>query len=44
VNEPEDDDVEGEYREFNAEDTDYQQEFLEDIDGGKSNLFSFDAC
>ena len=29
----------GEYREFNAEDPNYQQEFAEDADGGKSNLF-----
>jgi hypothetical protein len=33
----------GEYREFNAEDPDCQQEFAEDADGGKSSLFPFDA-
>jgi hypothetical protein len=43
VNELEDEDVGGEYREFNAEDSDCQQEFLEDTDGGKSSLFPFDA-
>jgi hypothetical protein len=44
VNELENEDVEGEYHEFDAEDLDYQQEFLEDADEGKSNIFSFDAC
>jgi hypothetical protein len=44
VNEPEDEDVGGEYREFDAEDPDYQREFLEDVDGGKSNQFPFNAC
>jgi hypothetical protein len=34
----------GEYREFDAEDLNYQQEFAENADGGKSNLFPFDAC
>jgi hypothetical protein len=34
----------GEYREFDVENPNYQQEFAEDVDGGKSNLFSFDAC
>jgi hypothetical protein len=28
----------GEYRKFDAEDLNYQQEFAEDADGGKSNL------
>jgi hypothetical protein len=44
VNEPENEDVRGEYHEFDAEDPDCQQEFLEDTDRGKSNLFPFDAC
>jgi hypothetical protein len=44
VNEPKNENVRGEYREFNAEDPDCQQEFLEDADGGKSSLFPFDAC
>jgi hypothetical protein len=44
VNKPENKDVEGEYREFDAEDLDCQQEFAEDADGGKSSLFPFNAC
>jgi hypothetical protein len=44
VNESENEDVRGEYREFNAEELDCQQEFAEDADGGKSSLFPFDAC
>lgn len=44
VNEPENEDVGGEYREFDAEDPDGQQEFAEDADGGKSDLIPFDAC
>jgi hypothetical protein len=44
VNEPENEDVGGKYREFDAEELDYQQEFTEDADGGKSSLFPFDAC
>jgi hypothetical protein len=44
VNEPENEDVGGEYREFDAEYPDGQQEFVEDADGGKSSLFSFGAC
>jgi hypothetical protein len=45
VNERENEDVGGEYREFDAEDPDCQQEFLEDADRGKSSLFFlFDAC
>jgi hypothetical protein len=44
VNEPENEDVEIEYHEFDAEDPDGRQEFAEDIDGGKSSLFPFDAC
>jgi hypothetical protein len=40
VNEPENEDVGGEYREFDAEEPDCQQEFA---DGGKSSLFPFDA-
>jgi hypothetical protein len=44
VNESENEDVGGEYREFNAEELDCQQEFAEDIDGDKFNLFPFDAC
>jgi hypothetical protein len=44
VNEPENKDVGGEYRKFDAEKPDCQQEFLEDADGGKSSLFPFDAC
>jgi hypothetical protein len=44
VNEPENEDVEGEYHEFDAEDPDGQQEFTEDTDEGKSSLFPFDAC
>jgi hypothetical protein len=38
VNEPENEDVGDEYHEFDTEDPDCQQEFLEDADGGKSNL------
>jgi hypothetical protein len=34
----------GEYCEFDTEDPNYQQEFSEDTDGGKSNIFPFDAC
>ena len=34
----------GEYREFAVEDPNCQQEFAEDVDRGKSSLFSFDAC
>ena len=34
----------GNYREFDAEDPNCQQEFDEDADGGKSSLFPFDAC
>jgi hypothetical protein len=44
VNELENEYVEGEYHEFDAEDLGCQQKFLEDADGGKSNIFSFDAC
>ena len=44
VNKPENEDVRDEYREFDAEDPDCQQEFAEDADGGKSSLFPFDAC
>jgi hypothetical protein len=44
VNKPENEDVGGEYGEFDAEEPDYQQEFAEDADGGKSSLFPFDAC
>jgi hypothetical protein len=43
VNEPENEDVGGEYREFDAKEPDCQQEFAEDADGGKSSLFPFDA-
>jgi hypothetical protein len=44
VNELQNEDVGGEYREFDAEDPDCQQEFLDDADGGKSRLFPFDVC
>jgi hypothetical protein len=44
VNEPENENVEGKYREFDTKDTDCQWEFLEDADGDKSSLFPFDAC
>ncbi|CAD6268997.1 unnamed protein product [Miscanthus lutarioriparius] len=44
VNEPENEDVGGEYREFDPEDPNYDQEFAEDAGGGKSNLIPFDAC
>jgi hypothetical protein len=44
VNESENEDVGGEYHEFNTQDPDCQQEFLEDADGSKSDLFPFDAC
>jgi hypothetical protein len=44
VNEPENEDVGGEHREFDAEEPPCQQEFAEDVDGGKSSLFPFDAC
>ena len=37
VNEPENADVGDEYREFDTEDPDCQQEFAKDTDGGKSN-------
>ena len=37
MNEPKNEDFENEYREFDAEDPDCQQEFAEDADGGKSN-------
>jgi hypothetical protein len=43
VNEPENEYVEDEYREFDAEDPDGQQEFAEDADGGKSDLIPFDT-
>jgi hypothetical protein len=36
VNEPENENVGGEYGELNAEDPDGQQEFAEDANGGKS--------
>ena len=44
VNEPEDEDAGGEYREFDPKDPNFRQEFAEDVDGGKSNLILFDAC
>jgi hypothetical protein len=44
MNEPENEDVGGEYHKFDAEDPDGQQEFIEDADGGKSDLIPFDAC
>jgi hypothetical protein len=44
VNEPENEDVRDEYCEFDTKDPNYQQEFAEDADGGKSNLIPFDAC
>jgi hypothetical protein len=44
VHKPKNKDVGGEYREFDAEDPDGQQEFTEDADGGKSSLFPFYAC
>ena len=44
VSEPENEDVGDKYREFDTEDPNYKQEFLEDVDGGKSNLIPFDAC
>jgi hypothetical protein len=44
VNEPENKEVRGEYREFDTEDSDGQQEFAEDTDRGKSDLIPFDAC
>ena len=37
MNEPENENVGDEYREFDAEDPDCQQKFAEDADGGKSN-------
>jgi hypothetical protein len=37
-------DIGDEYREFDAEDPNYQQEFAEGTNGGKSNLIPFDAC
>jgi hypothetical protein len=43
VNEPENEDVGGEYCEFDAEEPDCQQKFTEDADRGKSSLFPFDA-
>jgi hypothetical protein len=44
VNEPKNEDVGGEYCEFDAKDPDGQQEFAEDADGNKSSLFPFDTC
>jgi len=41
VNESENKDVRDEYREFNTEDPNCQQEFTEDADGDKSNIFHF---
>jgi len=38
------DEFRGEYREFDVKDPNCQQEFAEDADEGKSNLFPFDAC
>jgi hypothetical protein len=43
VNEPENENDRGEYREFDAEEPDCQQEFVEDVNRGKSSLFPFDA-
>jgi hypothetical protein len=43
VNEPEDEDVRGEYHEFDPEDPNHEQEFAEDAVKGKSNLILFDA-
>jgi hypothetical protein len=43
VNESENEDAGGEYREFDAEEPDCQQKFSEDPDGGKSSLFPFDT-
>jgi hypothetical protein len=43
VNESEDKDVGGEYREFDVEDPDCRQEFAEDADGDKFSLSPFDA-
>jgi hypothetical protein len=43
VNELENEDVGDEYREFDAEESDCQQEFAEDADGGKYSLFPIDA-
>jgi hypothetical protein len=43
VNELENEDVEDEYRKFDAEDPDCHQEHLEDVNGDKSSLFPFDA-
>ena len=44
LNKPEDEDVGGEYRDFDAGDPNNRREFAEDADGGKSNLIPFDAC
>ena len=46
MNEHENEDVESEYREFDAEDPNYQRKFAEDANRDKSNLFLFlfDAC
>jgi hypothetical protein len=41
VNKSENEDVRGEYREFDPEDPNYEQGFAEDTDGGKSNLIPF---
>ena len=38
ANQPKNEDVRDKYREFDTEDPDCQQEFLEDADGGKFNL------
>ena len=39
MNDLENEDVGDEYREFDVEDLDCQQEFADDADGGKSNRF-----
>jgi hypothetical protein len=44
VNKPENEDIGGEYREFDTEDLNFQPEFAEGADIGKSSLFPFDAC
>ena len=43
MNEPENKDVGGEYRKFDPEEPNYEQEFTKDAGGGKSNLILFNA-
>jgi hypothetical protein len=44
VHEPENENIGDEYHKFDAENPNYQHEFAEDADGGKSNIIFFDVC